>query len=412
MINDSRPVVVPGNRVRSWLAGVLTVLIATGVVVATPRTASAATQVDLGAAEDFAVLGGAGVTNTGPTVVTGDLGTSPIASVTGFYPPGVVVGTIHPGDAVAAQAQIARAAAYTDASTQGPATGVPSQLGGTIKYPGIYAPNNAAGFNITGELTLDAQGDPDAVFIFQMESTLITAAGPLASRVTLINGAQACNVFWAVGSSATLGTYSVFAGNILAQAAIDADTGAVVDGRLLAGTESVTLDTNLVRRPTCGTVSPTATLTARCTPGRPGQITLIATVASGNPVRPTGPVRFFADGVSLGTAQLNANGQAFLTVSNLTPGLRRLVAAYAGTMMDPSASAVLSLRVGRAGVCPEIVRDKWIIVQRESEERDRPLQMQHQEQITEGVRSTSDQTDRAHFNVKSRRHGCHRRCHS
>ncbi|MDP9847526.1 ice-binding family protein [Streptosporangium lutulentum] len=197
MVGARRPYAAPPNIVRSWLAGVLTVVAAMGALVATPHAASAAAPVVLGTAADFAVLAGSTVTNTGSTVVTGNLGLSPGTAVTGF-PPGTVNGTIHAADADAAQAQVDLTAAYDDAAARTPAATVPTELGGTTVTPGVYT--SAAGtFGITGNLTLNAQGDPNTVFVFQAASTLVTAS---ASTVTLTGGAQASNVFWQVGSSA------------------------------------------------------------------------------------------------------------------------------------------------------------------------------------------------------------------
>jgi hypothetical protein len=201
------------------------------------------TPVSLGTAANFAVLAGSTVTNTGATTVSGDLGLSPGTSVTGF-PPGQLIGTLHVSDAVAVQAKNDLTAAYNDAAGRATTATVPVELGGTTKTSGVY--DSAAGtFGITGTLTLDAQGDPNAVFIFQTASTLITAS---ASTVNLINGAQAANVFWKVGSSATLGTHSVLRGNIMALASITVTTGVTVDGRTLARTAAVTLDTNTITR--------------------------------------------------------------------------------------------------------------------------------------------------------------------
>ena len=233
-------------------------------------SAQAQAPVPLGTAGNFGVLAGTTVTNTGPTVVTGDLGVSPGGAVVGF-PPGVVNGTIHAADAIAAQAQLDLTTAYNNAAGQPVTQIVATELGGTTLGPGVYA--SAAGdFQITGTLTLDGQGNPNAIFIFKTASTLVTAAG---SQVNLINGAQSCNVFWQVGSSATLGTNSVFRGNILALTAITATTGAAVDGRLLARNAAVTLDTNTVTAAQCvvsppppGTGLPTIAITKvpkRCT---------------------------------------------------------------------------------------------------------------------------------------------------
>ncbi|MFC4589165.1 ice-binding family protein [Sphaerisporangium corydalis] len=335
------------------LAAAIPAVVAMGAIVATPNTASAATApVALGTAANFAVLAGTTVTNTGPTAVTGDLGVSPGSAVTGF-PPGVVTGTIHAADATAAQAQTDLTAAYTDAASRTPATTVPTQLGGTTLTPGVY--NSAAGtFQITGNLTLDAQGDPNAVFIFQTASTLVTAS---ASTVTLAGGAQACNVFWQVGSSATLGTGSTFAGNILALTSITVTTGVTVNGRTLARNGAVTLDTDTIARTICP-IPPKATTTAvtsSCTSNGPGSaVTLTATVTAANGSIPTGTVTFSSDGVFLGNATLNGSGQATLTPPRLAEGEHRIIAAYPGTtLLDPSASETLTLDVGPCGACAE-----------------------------------------------------------
>jgi hypothetical protein len=197
--------------------------------------------VPLGTAANFAVLAGSTVTNTGSTTINGDLGLSPGTSVTGF-PPGQVNGTIHAGDSTALQAQADLTAAYNDAAARSVTATVPTELGGTTETPGVY--NSTAGtFGITGTLTLDAQGDPNAVFIFEAASTLITAS---ASDVSLVNGAQAANIFWVVGSSATLGTGSALQGSILALTSITVTAGTIIDGRALARDGAVTLDTNTI----------------------------------------------------------------------------------------------------------------------------------------------------------------------
>lgn len=219
--------------------------------------AMAATAVNLGTAGNFAVIGGSTITNTGSTVVNGDLGLSPGTSVTGF-PPGIVNGTQHVTDGVAAQAQTDLVTAYNLASGQTVTTTVSGDLGGMTLTPGVY--NSASSLGLTGTLTLDGQGNSDAVFIFQVGSALTTASG---STVSLINSAQACNVFWQIASSATLGTNSTFVGSILAFTSITATTGATINGRVLARNGAVTLDVNSVTKPTCAApiITPPSTLT-------------------------------------------------------------------------------------------------------------------------------------------------------
>ena len=198
----------------------------------------------LGTSSGFAVLAGAGVTNTGATVITGDLGTSPTASVTGF-PPGTVSGTIHAADATAATAQTDLTTAYNDAAgrTVGPIS-VSGDLTGLTLAPGLYKSTSSLG--LTGAMTLTGLGDANAVFIIQVASTLITGPG---SQVILTGGAQAKNIIWQVGTSATLGTNSIFKGTIMADQSITLNTGAKLTGRALARVGAVTLDTNSVVTP-------------------------------------------------------------------------------------------------------------------------------------------------------------------
>jgi Ice-binding-like len=247
---------VAGAAARSRGTGLLLLALALALALAFANNARAATPVPLGAAEPFAVLAGSTVTNTGPSVVNGDLGLSPGTSVTGF-PPGTVNGSQHVTDAVAAQAQADLTTAYNNAAAQAPTGTVSADLGGQRLAPGVY--RSASSLGLTGALTLDAQGNANAVFIFQAGSTLTTAS---ASSVNLVNGAQACNVFWQVGSSATLGTASSFRGSILALMSITATTGATVDGRVLARNAAVTLDTNTITRSRCATPTPGADRTA------------------------------------------------------------------------------------------------------------------------------------------------------
>jgi uncharacterized repeat protein (TIGR01451 family) len=225
---------------------------------------AAATAVPLGTADSFAVLSGAGITNTGSTVITGDVGTYPTLTETGFGSV-TLTGTNHAGDATTQGAKNDLTTAYNTAVGEGPISAISADLGGQILSPGVY--NSGSSIGLTGTLTLDGGGDPNAVFVFQAGSTLTTAS---ASVVKLINNAQACNVFWQVGSSATLGTNSIFKGDILALTSATLNTGTNVEGRVLAQNGAVTLDTNTITKAVCGVVAPppsvpTCTLTANPT---------------------------------------------------------------------------------------------------------------------------------------------------
>jgi len=201
-------------------------------------------QVPLGSAALFAILAGTTITNTGGSVVTGDVGLSPGTSITGF-PPGTVIGTQHITDSAAAQAQLDLTAAYLDLESRIGSAPVAGNIGGQTLTPGIYKSTSTLAIS-SGELTLNAQGNADAIFIFQVASTFTMTA---ARQIILTGGAQAKNVFFQVGTSATIGSTAVFNGNILALTAITVVTGAVVNGRLLARNAAVTLDTNPVTKP-------------------------------------------------------------------------------------------------------------------------------------------------------------------
>lgn len=215
--------------------------------------------VGLGTSGIYSVLGGVTVTNTGLTALAGDLGVSPGTSIVGF-PPGIVSGSIHAADAVAGQAQSDLVIAYDDATSRATTMSVAGDLVGRTLVGGVYTSSGPLG--LTGTLTLDAQGDKSAVFVFQAASTLVTGS---ASKVSLVNGAQACNVFWQVGSSATLGTGSSFVGTIMALTSITVTTDTTVEGRALARNGAVTLDNDTFTSPGCETSTDTPTPTPSST---------------------------------------------------------------------------------------------------------------------------------------------------
>jgi hypothetical protein len=231
-------------NVRGWIVG-----LAVAVSFLHPDATAAQAPVALGSDATFAVLAATTVTTIPTTTVNGDLGVSPGNTVTGSP---IVNGILHLGDPAAAQAQLDLTTAYNDAAgrTVGAIT-VAGNLGGQTRAPGLY--KSATSLEISsGDLTLDALGDPNAVWIFQMGSTLITTVG---RQVILSGGAQAANVFWQVGSSATIGGSSVFKGTIMADQSITMNTGATLDGRALARNGAVALDANTITIPTTATAS-------------------------------------------------------------------------------------------------------------------------------------------------------------
>jgi len=254
------------------------------VMTATPIMAMAAEPtVNLGTTSTFAVLAGSTITNTGSTIISGSAGGNVDGKVggdVGLFPGTVfsgkdiatISGATHLTDDVAKLAKDDLVKAYNDAAGRKNVKRIPSQLGETTLKPGTY--DSADGtFQITGKLTLDAEGDPNAVFIFKAASTLKTAS---ASKVNLINGARFCRTFWQVGSSATLGTNSEFAGHIFAMESITATTGAKVQGQLLARNGAVTLDSNIITNGFCETTTTTPTETIA-----PVQKTAAPTVTGG-----------------------------------------------------------------------------------------------------------------------------------
>jgi Ice-binding-like len=248
---------------RARLAGLALAILA---VFALPTAAQAA-PVGLGTADPFVVLGGAKVTNVGPSVLNGNLGISPGTELEGFGPPAVITGSTHATTEVAAQAQLDLTTAYDAAAGQPvlPANDLSGEdLGGLKLSPGTYRYNAAA--LMTGALTLDAEGDPNAEFVFQIGSQLTTES---ASSVVLVNGASPCNVYWQVGSSAVLGTTTAFQGTLMALTSISLNSKATVVGRMLARNGQVSLIENTLTRPLCAT-GPTNPPPGETPPGGPG----------------------------------------------------------------------------------------------------------------------------------------------
>ncbi len=258
----------PGTRAtcHMWRAAAISLALLSTLLFAGSAMAAAA-SVGLGTAASFSVLGGSTITNTGPTTMFGGLGLSPGSSVTGAPH---VLGATHVDDAVAIGAKNDLTTAYDDAASRPSNGSAGTDLAGQVFLPGVRTASSSLLLS-SGSVTLDAQGDPNAVFIFQIAKTLITGSN---TSVKLINGAQACNVFWQVGSSATLGTGTSFVGTIMASATITANTAATIHGRLLASTGAVNLDTNTITTSNCpssetGSGGGTETATSE-TPGTVG----------------------------------------------------------------------------------------------------------------------------------------------
>ena len=242
-------------------------------------TASSSVQplVFLGSAANFKVLAGSKITSTGLTSVTGDIGVSPSTVITGF-PSGTVTGAKHPGNATSAAAQVDLKAAYDSTVARKVDSTIATELSGKTYTHGVYT-SSAGTFTITDTLTLNGGGDASAVWIFKMTGALTTASG---SYVKLTNGAQWSNVFWLVGTSATLGANSTFRGNILASSSIIANEAAFISGRLLARSDSVSLHNN--------NIGGVATVTTVRTENVPGGFTLSQNYP--NPFNPTTMINY------------------------------------------------------------------------------------------------------------------------
>ncbi len=279
----------------------------------------------LGAAQSFSVLAGSTATNTGaPTHVWGDVGVSPGTAITGFLP-NQIGGTSHAGDTAANDAQTSLTSAYLQAAALGPSgTGHYPQVGGLTLDPGVY--NATSGMAVTGKLTLDGHGDPNATWVFQARTTLVTSS---SSDVSVVNG-NPCNVYWQVGSSATLGSGSSFIGTVMADQSITATTGASVGGRLLAHSAAVTLDSNQITAPACAltdasgapipapSASPTATPTPTVTPSP----SVTPTSTPGPTATPTGSptaVPTLTSTPTVGPGSTGQNGTLAATGSDFRP---------------------------------------------------------------------------------------------
>ncbi|HYI99713.1 MAG TPA: ice-binding family protein [Thermoleophilaceae bacterium] len=278
---------------------------------------AAQAQVGLGTATPFVVLGGSSVTNTGPSVLNGDLGVSPGTSLVGFGLPATVNGATHANDAVAAQAQLDLTTAYDVAAGEpvAPADDLTGQdLGGLVLTSGAY--RYASSAQLTGALTLNAEGDPNAQFVFEIGSTLTTAS---ASSVVLVNGASPCNVYWQVGSSATLGTTTAFQGNLMALADISLNNGASVIGRVLARTGGVTLINNVIDGSLCGAgTTPTPTPDTTPGPGTTGGTSLAG--SGGTPAAAATPAQLRAQARARARARARATRQGTATISRTPRG--------------------------------------------------------------------------------------------
>jgi Ice-binding-like len=232
---------------KTFRAGLLLLGSLSTLIFASSAMGAAAT-VGLGTAESFSVLAGSTIENTGSTTMSGDLGLSPGSSVTGA--PHVLGGT-HEDDAVAIGAKTALTTAYNDAASRESSGSAGTDLASQSFTPGVYTASSSLLLS-SGTVTLNAQGNPNAVFIFQVKEALTTSSN---TSVSLVNEAKACNVFWQIGSSATLGTGTHFVGTIMAKASITANSAATIEGRLLAETGAVTLENNTITTSSCASPS-------------------------------------------------------------------------------------------------------------------------------------------------------------
>lgn len=359
----SRPIPALAARRRAACAALaLAPALIASAVLARPA-AAADGPVGLGTAGSFAVLAGAGITNTGPTTINGDVGTFPTTTRSGFASV-TLIGTDHGGDEVTQGAKDDLVTAYDDAAGRAPATPVAVELGGSTLLAGVYTSGE---LGLTGTLTLDAEGRADAQFVFQAGTTLITEAD---SRVVLVNGASPCNVVWQVGSSATFKTRTQFAGDVLAYASITAQTSATFAGRLLARDGAVTMDTNTISNAACasggsgGTPTPTPGASSpppTSTPTPRASVSVApATAATPRAAGPAGGAGSTAPRTSGGARGVPSGGERLpetglrvsLTISGLASLALGLAALAAGRTTGLAASGMRSggiLAIGAGG---------------------------------------------------------------
>jgi hypothetical protein len=286
---------------RTIRAGLLLLGMLPALLFASSAMGATAT-VGLGKAASFSVLGGSTVTNTGPTTMFGDLGLAPGSSVTGAPH---VLGQTHVDDAVATEAKNALTSAYNEAASRPTNGSAGTDLAGQTFSPGVRTASSSLLLS-SGSVTLNAEGDPNAVFIFQIPTTLITGSH---TTVTLINGAQACNVFWQVGSSATLGTGTHFVGTIMAAESITANTDATIHGRLLAQTAAVTLEANTITTSNCASsASGSGGGTETTTPEEAKALEAATETTTGGETTTTGTTVTTAPGTTTGTGAVAGTG--------------------------------------------------------------------------------------------------------
>ncbi|MET7460681.1 DUF4082 domain-containing protein [Nonomuraea sp. NPDC005501] len=303
-----------------------------GIVVLQDAAYADPLPVSIGTADSYGVLAGSSVTNSNQTTVAGDLGVSPGSTVSGF-PPGTVTGSVHAGDSAAAQARSDAVAAYNELAGRSPDATIATQLGGTTRSPGVY--NSTSGtFALSGTLTLDAQNDPDAVFVFQASS--LTTAN--VSNIDLAGGAQADNVFWQISGSTTLGTQSTFRGDVLGQGSVTVSSGAAVYGRVFSLNNTVALQGTTSGPATRVTVpddpKSTTSVSSSLNPSRTGDsVTFTATVRGVgvmSSIVPVGQVVFKDYDTVIGSDTNSSLAPATLTVSDLRAGEHRITAVYLG----------------------------------------------------------------------------------